>query len=90
MFSPRTLPIGAYLASAMVLGSIVNAAAKDFPIILAQMTPSVCWATCSTPCDETHEKCAADAKRNPDQLKGCRTVREACRNRCRDECGVKK
>ncbi len=89
MFSPTNLPIGIYLASAIVSNSIVDAAAKNFPSKLAQMTPSVCWEACSTACSRAHEKCAAGAKPNTDQLTGCRTVAEACRDQCRDQCGFK-
>ena len=90
MFSPKTLQLGIGLASAMVLSSIANAATKDLPTRLAQMTPSVCWATCSAPCSQTYDKCKAETKLNPDQLAKCQTVSDACYDRCRDECGIKK
>jgi len=82
--------MGVCLASAMAPSSTAHAAAKYYPSILAQMTPSVCWTTCSTPCEEAHNKCATDAKLNADQLGSCRAVAEACRNRCRDVCGLKR
>ena len=78
MFSPKNLQLGVCLASAMVLSSIANAATKNLPIRLAQMTPSVCWATCSAPCTQTNEKCTAEAKLNSDQLAKCQTVSDAC------------
>ena len=90
MLSPSNLSIGIYLASAIVLGSVVDAAAKNFPSMLAQMTPSVCWEGCSAPCSEAYKKCAADAKLDPDQLTACRRVEDACRDQCRDQCGIKK
>ena len=90
MFSPKNLQLFVCLASAMVLSSIANAATKNLPIRLAQMTPGVCWATCSAPCTQTHEKCTAEAKLNSDQLAKCQTVSDACYDRCRDQCGLKK
>jgi hypothetical protein len=90
MFSPKNLQLGICLASAMVLSSIPNAATKNVPTRLAQMTPGVCWATCSAPCGQTYEKCTAEAKPNPDQLAKCQTVSDACYDRCRDQCGLKK
>ena len=89
MLSLRSLPMGVCLALAMALGSTAHAAAKSYPSMLAQMTPSVCWTTCSTPCEDAHKKCETDAKLNADQLGQCRATAEACRNRCRDECGLK-
>jgi len=90
MFSPRNLSIGFSVAFAMVLIPTAQAAAGHHPSVLAQMTPGVCWDTCSTPCEEQYKGCTTSAQRNPDQLTGCRTVVEACRNRCRDQCGLKK
>ena len=90
MFSPKNLQLGICLASVMVLSSIANAATKNLPIRLAQMTPSVCWATCSAPCGQTHEKCTAEARLNSDQLAKCQMVFDACYDRCRDQCGLKK
>ena len=87
MLSSRNLPISVCLASAIVLSLTVDAAAKN--TVLAQMTPSVCWQTCSAPCDKTYEKCAADAKLNADQLPGCRKALDACQSMCRDQCGFK-
>lgn len=90
MFSPRNLSIGFCVASAVVLTPIVHVAAEYHPSVLAQMTPSVCWDTCSTPCEEQYKSCTTNAERKPDQLTGCRRVVEACRNNCRDQCGLKK
>ena len=90
MFSPRKLSIGLFMASAMVLTPSVHVAAEHHPSVLAQMTPGVCWDTCSTPCEQEYKSCTTNAQRNPDQLTGCRTVVEACRNHCRDQCGLKK
>jgi hypothetical protein len=90
MFSPRGLSIGISVASAMVLTSIVYVAAEHHPRVLAQMTPGVCWDTCSTPCEAEYRGCTTNAQRNPDQLAGCRTVVEACRNHCRDQCSLKR
>ena len=90
MFSTKNLQLGVWLASVMVLSSIANAASNHLPSRLAQMTPSVCWATCSAPCGQTYEKCTAEAKLNPDQLAKCQTVEDACYDRCRDQCGLKK
>ena len=88
MFSRKNLQLGVCLASAMALSA--NASTKDLAIRLAQMTPSVCWATCSAPCTQAHEKCTAETKLNPDQLAKCQTVLDACYDRCRDQCGLKK
>ena len=52
MFSLRSLPMGVCFASAIALSSMAHAAEKYYPSVLAQMTPSVCWAACSTPCEE--------------------------------------
>jgi hypothetical protein len=90
MFSLRSLPMGVCLASAIALSSMAHAAEKYYPSELAQMTPSVCWAACSTPCEEALKKCETDAKLDADRLGGCRAVAEACRNSCRDECGLKR
>ena len=90
MFSPRNLLIGVYLVAVIVLSLAADASAKSFPTMLAQVTPSVCWQSCSTPCDKTYEKCAADAKLNPDQVARCQTALDACDDRCRDQCGLKK
>jgi hypothetical protein len=90
MFSSRRLQIGVCLASVMVLSLITNAAAKNLPIRQAQMTTGVCWEACSAPCGKTFEKCTADVKLNPDQLARCQTALDACQDRCRDQCGVKK
>ncbi len=90
MFSLRSLPMGVCLASAIALSSTAHVPAKDYPSILAQMTPSVCWAACSTPCEEALKKCETDAKLDAGRLGGCRAVAEACRDRCRDECGLKR
>jgi hypothetical protein len=90
IFSPTSLQLGVWLASAMVLSSMANAATKNLPSRLAQMTPGVCWQACSAPCGQTFEKCTADAKLNPDQLARCQTVEDACYDRCRDQCGLKK
>jgi len=86
MFSSRGFQIGVCLASVMVLSVVTNAAAKNLPIRLAQMTPSVCWEACSGSCDKTYEKCALD---NPDQLTQCRTARDTCHDQCSDRCGLK-
>ena len=45
MFSPKNLQLFVCLASAMVLSSIANAATKNLPIRLAQMTPGVLFGT---------------------------------------------
>ena len=60
---------------------------KTVPTRVAQMTPAVCWTTCSGTCDKTYEKCALD---NPSQLTQCRTAKETCNNLCSDQCGPKK
>ena len=90
MFSPRNLPIGVYLVAAIVPSLAADASAKNLPTMLAQMTPKVCWESCSTPCDKAYEKCAGDAKLDPDQVARCRTALDACNDRCRDQCGLKK
>jgi hypothetical protein len=87
LLSTRNLPISISLASAIVLSLIDDATAKN--TMLAQMTPSVCWQTCSAPCDKTYEKCAADAKLNADQLPDCRKALDACQSMCRDQCNLK-
>jgi len=87
MLSSRNLPISVCLASAIVLSLIVDAAAKN--TVLAQMTPSVCWQTCSAPCDKRYEKCVAVAKTNAGQLPDCRKALDACHSMCRDQCGLK-
>jgi len=87
MFSPTRLQIGVCLASTMVLSSIVNAATKTVPTRIAQMTPAVCWETCSSTCDKAYEKCALG---NPDQVTQCRTARDTCHDQCSDQCGFKK
>jgi hypothetical protein len=87
MFSPRGLQIGVWLASTMLLSSISNAATKNLPSRVAQMTPSVCWETCSGSCDKAYEKCAVD---NPDRVTECRTSNETCHDQCSDRCGFKK
>ena len=89
MFGPRYLAMGVSLAGVMVQTLIVQAAAKNHATMLAQMTPGVCWAACSTPCDQAYENCTAGARLNPNQLTGCRTVLEACRDSCRERCGLK-
>jgi hypothetical protein len=86
MFSRRNLRLVSF-ASAMVLSSIANAATKNLPSRLAQMTPSVCWQACSSTCDQTYEKCVAD---NTGQLTQCRTARDTCHDHCSDQCNLKK
>jgi len=90
MLSPKNFLIGVALASAMLSSSIVDTAAKKSPSMLAQMTPSVCWETCSTSCEQTNEKCTTEAMGKPDQLAGCHAAVETCRDKCRDQCGIKK
>jgi len=85
--STRNLPISVCLGSAIMLSSMVDATAKN--TVLAQMTPSVCWQTCSAPCDQTYEKCEADAKSKAGQLSDCRKALDTCQSMCRDQCGVK-
>lgn len=87
MLSLRILAIG---ACAMVVSSTADTALKSLPLRLAQMTPGVCWETCSTPCGKTYEKCRGNANPSSRQLAECVTVLEACRNQCRDQCGLKK
>jgi hypothetical protein len=85
--STRNLPISVCLGSAIMLSLVVDAAAKN--TVLTQMTPSVCWQTCSAPCDQTYEKCAPDTKLNAGQLSDCRKALDACQTMCRDQCGLK-
>ena len=82
--------MGVCFASAIALSSMAHAAEKYYPSVLAQMSPSVCWAACSTPCEEALKKCETGAKLDADRLGGCRAVAEACRDKCREACGLKK
>jgi hypothetical protein len=87
MFSRRRLQVGVCLATTMVLSSVANAATKNPPSRVAQMTPSVCWEACSGTCDKTYEKCAVD---NADRIAECRMARDTCHDQCSDRCGLKK
>jgi hypothetical protein len=86
MFSPSRFQIGVCLASVMVLSSVADAATKNLSNRVAQMTPDVCWESCSGMCDKTYEKCVA----KPAQDTQCRTARVNCHDQCSVQCGFKK
>jgi hypothetical protein len=90
MSSLRNFSIGVCVASAVTLTPIVQGAANNYPTVLAQMTPGVCWDACSAPCGEAHKSCTTKAQLDPEQLTRCNSALEKCQDQCRNKCGLKK
>jgi hypothetical protein len=86
----RNFAIGVSLGSAVTLTSIVQSAANNYPTVLAQMTPGVCWDACSASCEQAYKSCTTKAQLDPDQLTRCDSSLDRCHDQCRNKCGLKK